>query len=451
MGAAKQVKSVPAIQRARRKRSENYLRAVVDASDDAIIGHDLHGTVLSWNKGAEKIYGYRAKEILGRSITVLIPAGHSTEFPDIMTRLQRGEHIENYETECVHKGGHLVEVSLTISPVKNTGGLVVGASVVARDITEHRDVQNTILGLRALVEASDDAIIGKTMDGTIISWNKGAEKIYGYSAEEILGRSISVLMPAGYPEEFPNIMTRLQRGEHIEKYETKRVHKNGHLIDVSVTISPVKNTGGLVVGASVIARDITVQKQAAEALRLSEERFRIALKNAPVVVFSHDLKLRFTWVNSPHLFTPEEYIGRTDIEVFGVEDGTPLMAIKEKVLRAGIEAHTEVSVTVRGKRHYFDLVVEPLHDFNGRLVGLLCSAIDITSLKETIARLQQALDEVQLLKGLLPICASCKRIKDEHETWQVMESYITAHSGAKFSHGICPECMRKLYPEHCSR
>jgi PAS domain S-box-containing protein len=244
-------------------------------------------------------------------------------------------------------------------------------------------------------------------------------------------------------------MARLGRGEHIEKYETKRIHKDGHPIDISVTISPVNGRDGKVVGASIVARDITLQKQAAQALRLSEERFRIALKNAPVVVFSHDLKLRFTWVNSPHLFPPEEYIGRTDIEVFGAEDGKPLMAIKEEVLRTGIEAHTEVSVTVRGEKHYFDLVVEPLHDLSGRLVGLLCSAIDITSLKETIVRLQDALNEVQLLRGMLPICASCKRIKDEHETWQVMEAYISAHSEAKFSHSICPECMRKLYPEYC--
>ena len=106
---------------------------------------------------------------------------------------------------------------------------------------------------------------------------------------------------------------------------------------------------------------------------------------------------------------------------------------------------------LKGVRRYFDLVVKPLRDPRGKLVGLLCSAIDITSLKETIARLQQALDEVQLLKGLLPICASCKRIKDEHETWQVLEAYLQDHTEAKFTHGICPDCMRKLYPEYHSR
>jgi sigma-B regulation protein RsbU (phosphoserine phosphatase) len=197
---------------------------------------------------------------------------------------------------------------------------------VAKQVS--KKAPSTLLGLRALVEASDDGIIGKTVDGTIVSWNKGAEKIYGYQAEEIVGQPISVLIPPGHPNEFPEIMMRLRRGEHIEKYETTRIHKDGHTIDVSVTISPVTTRGGMVVGASVVARDITEQK-------------------------------------------------------------------------------------------------------------------------ETIVKLQRALDEIQVLRGLLSICANCKRIKDEHERWQVLEVYIQAHSGAKFSHGICPECMRKLYPEYC--
>jgi sigma-B regulation protein RsbU (phosphoserine phosphatase) len=161
MGAAKQVKSDHAIQNVRRYRSETYLRALIEASDDAIIGHDLHGTVLSWNKGAENIYGYKAEEILGQSVALLIPPRHPTEFPEIMIRLQRGEHIAKYETEHIDKDGHPIDVSLTISPVKSKSGIVVGASVVARDTTDHREAQTTILGLRALVEASDDAIIGK--------------------------------------------------------------------------------------------------------------------------------------------------------------------------------------------------------------------------------------------------------------------------------------------------
>jgi PAS domain S-box-containing protein len=244
-------------------------------------------------------------------------------------------------------------------------------------------------------------------------------------------------------------MTRLRRGEHIPTFETTRIHKDGHPIDASVTISPVKCRGGVVVGAIAVARDITKQKKTEEALRISEERFRVALRSAPVVVFSHDLQLRYTWMSSPNFpVKPENYLGRTDTEVFEGEEGVRLTAIKEEVLRTGVESHTEVTVTLQGKMHYFDLVAQPLTDPRGKLLGLLCSAIDITSLKETIVKLQQALNDVQVMRGLLPTCASCKKIKDERGEWQHMEVYIQAHSEAKFTHGVCPTCLKNLYPDY---
>jgi PAS domain S-box-containing protein len=319
-------------------------------------------------------------------------------------------------------------------------------STTIRDIERKRTKK---LDLTALIEASDDAIIGKTLDGTIVSWNKGAEKIYGYKADEILGRPISVLIPPGQPDELPAIMKRLRRGQHIKSYETTRVHKDGHFVEVSVTISPVKNKAGTIVGACVVARDITRHKQTEAALRLSEERFGVALKKALVVVFSHDLHLRYTWINSPVLgWARQDYIGHTDAEIVGGEEGARLTAIKQEVLRTGVGSHTEVTVTFEGVMHHFDLVVEPLRDLKGTLLGLICSAIETTPWKDLIAKLQKALDEVKLLSGLLSICASCKRIRDEHNIWHPLESYIQAHSEAKFSHGLCPECLRKLYPDY---
>ena len=321
--------------------------------------------------------------------------------------------------------------------------LVLGAT---RNIERKRSEE---LYLTAIVQASDDAIIGKTLDGTIVTWNKGAEKIYGYKSEEIVGHPISVLVPPGKPDELPGIMKQLRRGQHIESYETTRVHKDGHLIDIALTVSPVKDEAGNVVGASAIARDISKHKQAEAALRLSEERFRVALKGAPVIVFTQDLQLRYTWINSPALaWDRQDYVGKTDAEILGDQEAARLTAIKQEVLRAGVGSRTEVSVAFEGMMHYFDLIVEPLRDAGGTLLGLICSATDITSSKNLTARLQEVLDQVNLLRGLLSICASCKRIKDEHENWQPLESYIQAHSEAKFTHGLCPECFRKLYPDY---
>jgi PAS domain S-box-containing protein len=348
MGVAKSLKSSRIQKVPRKPLKELGLRALVDACDHAIIGTDANGIIVSWNKGAEKICGYKAEEALGRSISILIPPDHPDELPEIMTRLRRGEHIATFETTRIHKDGHPIDLSISISPVIGRGDVVVGASVVAHDITQHKATQNALIDLRALVDASDDAIIGKTADGTIVSWNTGAEKVYGYKSEEALGRSISILIPPDHPDELPEIMTRLRRGEHIATFETTRIHKDGHPIDVSVTISPVKGRGGVVVGATAVARDITKQKETEEALRISEERFRVALRSAPVVVFSHDLQLRYTWMSSPNFpVRPENYLGRTDTEVFEGEEGACLTAIKEEVLRTGVESHTEVTVTLQ--------------------------------------------------------------------------------------------------------
>ena len=154
----------------------------------------------------------------------------------------------------------------------------------------------------------------------------------------------------------------------------------------------------------------------------------------------------------------QDCLGQTDAEIVGGEEGARLTAIKREVLRTGRGARTEAEVTVEGEKYYFDLVAEPLRDANGTILGLTCSATDITPTKKSllererlIAKLQEALEEVKLLSGLLSICASCKRITNERGDWEPLESYLQTHSQAKFSHGVCPDCLRKLYPEYYSK
>ena len=332
---------------------------------------------------------------------------------------------------------------------------MIGASVIARDITERKRAEDLASHLASIVEASDDAIFACSLDGIVVSWNSGAERLFGYTAEEVIGRPVTLLVPPDRADELGWIMKGLRRGKRIEHYETTRVRKDGHRIEISVTVSPVKNKAGAVVGASVIARDITDRKRVEMALRQSEERFRVALTNAPVVVFNQDRELRYTWINSPVLaWANQDYLGRTDAEILGGEEGARLTALKQEVLRSGRGARTEVAVTFQGENHYFDLVAEPLRDCEGTLLGLTCSATDITPTKKSllereglIAKLQEALEEVKLLSGLLSICASCKKITNERGDWEPMESYLQTHSQAKFSHGMCPDCLRKLYPE----
>src|SRR5260370_27932668 len=164
----------------------------------------------------------------------------------------------------------------------------MGDCVVGGDRAEGKGAEGLGSELGSIVEASDDGIFVSSLDGTIVSWNSGAERLLGYTAEEVVGRPVALLVPPDRADELGWIMKALRRGKHIEHYETTQVHKDGHRIDISVTLSPVKNKAGTVVGASVIARDITDRKRIEMALRQGEERFRVALKTAPVRRFNQD-------------------------------------------------------------------------------------------------------------------------------------------------------------------
>jgi PAS domain S-box-containing protein len=248
----------------RAERDQLFLGSIVSSAEDAIVSKDLQGIVTSWNTAAERIFGYSAAEMIGQSITRLIPPDHVDEEMHILERIRRGEGIANYESQRVRKDGRLIDVSLTISPVKDRMGRVIGASKIARDISERRRWRSAELAesfLGALFESAEDAIISKDLEGLVTSWNPAAETLYGYRAEEMIGKPISLLIPSNHPDEEPRIWEHIRRGERINHYETSRVRKDGKVIEVSLTVSPIKDSLGRVIGASKIARDITERKR----------------------------------------------------------------------------------------------------------------------------------------------------------------------------------------------
>jgi PAS domain S-box-containing protein len=300
------------------------LADVVESSDDAIITKSLEGTIISWNKGAKYIYGYSAEEVLGKPISILEPPEFSRETEKLINKIKNGKKIDHYETLRLKKDGNLINVSITLSPVFDTSGDLVAISTIARDITEHKlaekqkqklleevqqfneelevsneelqatteelqvsneelrntteelqitneELKDTTEELQAanekiqrfadIIESSDDAVITKSLEGTIIGWNKGAEYIYGYSAREIFGKPISILEPSKLGHETEILMDKIKSGERIDHYETLRLRKDGTLINVSVTLSPVFDTSGKLVAISAISRDTTKRKK----------------------------------------------------------------------------------------------------------------------------------------------------------------------------------------------
>ncbi|HWQ52923.1 MAG TPA: PAS domain S-box protein [Bryobacteraceae bacterium] len=253
------------------ERASAFLAAIVTSSGDAIIGKNLDGIVQSWNAGAQRLYGYSAEEMVGKSMTVLLPPDRPEEESDILARIRRGQSIDNLETVRLRRDGRQVHISLTISPIRDQSGTVIGASHIARDITDQVRFEETAARLAAIVESSEDAIISKDLDGTILTWNTGAERVYGYTVAEAEGKSVSMLLPEDRLDEETGILERLKRGERVEHFETVRLRKGGERIDVSLTISPIRDSHGVVRGASHVARDITARKAFEAELRHTQK------------------------------------------------------------------------------------------------------------------------------------------------------------------------------------
>src|SRR6185437_6443192 len=266
--------------------AKDFLAAIIASSDDAIVSKDLNGIVSSWNAGASRIFGYEAQEMIGESILRLIPPDLHHEEDFILGKIRAGERIEHFETIRVRKNGERFPVSVTISPVRDGSGTIIGASKIARDISERLREDESRFRLAALVDSADDAIISKDLNGIITSWNNGARRLFGYQAAEIIGQPIFRLIPENLHHEEDEILRKLKSGEKIEHYETIRIHKSGESREVSVTISPIRNSHGQVIGASKIARDISDRKKVE---RMAVQAEKLATTGRMAAAIAHEI------------------------------------------------------------------------------------------------------------------------------------------------------------------
>ena len=236
--------------------------AIVRYSHEAITSIDLNGTLTSWNPAAERLYGYSSREAIGADTSLLMPQDRAGEEGALLAKVKDGVAVDNFETMRVRKDRTVFPASVSLAPVRDDDGAVVGATVVVRDVTEQRKTFQAAQRLAAIVESSDDAIIGKTLDGVITTWNAAAARMYGYSGQEIVGKPVELLIPKDRPEEIKDILAKVKAGQRIEHFETERVSKDGTVFPVSLTVSPIRDPEGAVVGASTIAHDVTELRQA---------------------------------------------------------------------------------------------------------------------------------------------------------------------------------------------
>ena len=273
--------------------SENRYRRLFEASKDGILMVDPRtGTITDANPFMTELLGYTREQLLGQELW-RIGLFRDREANLEALRELREKYVLRYETVPLHtKDGQRRQVEFVSTLDQANGHSVIQCNL--RDITERKRAEEALLHLAAIVESSDDAILGKNLEGIITSWNAAAERMYGYSAEEIVGQPVTLLFAPDRQDEFTQIMARIRRGERVDHYETVRVRKDGTRLTVSVTISPIKDSTGTIIGASAIARDITEHKRL-------EAKFRRLFDSNLIGVFVADFAGTFLDANDAFL------------------------------------------------------------------------------------------------------------------------------------------------------
>ncbi|MGC2082508.1 MAG: PAS domain S-box protein [Bradyrhizobium sp.] len=246
--------------------SSTYLAAIVASSADAILGTTRDGTIRSWNAACERLFGRTSQEMIGQSVLEIVPGELWNEEQTTLGRAASGASIENYETVRLMADGRPIEVAITLSPIRDAFDVVIGVSSVIRDIGEKKQAERGAAMLAAIITSTTDGVVSKTLDGIITSWNKSAERILGFTEADMLNTSIRRIIPADRQAEEDRILATVLAGDIIDNFETVRIRNDGTLIDVAVTVSPVRDASGRIVGASKIVRDITDKRQTRDQL-----------------------------------------------------------------------------------------------------------------------------------------------------------------------------------------
>ena len=343
-----------------RKQVEESLQllnsAVLQSKESVLITDaqlDLPGPrILFVNPAFTSMTGYTAEEVIGKTPRIL--QGPRTDRRVLQRLRENLEKRESFEGETINyrKDGSEFILEWQIAPIRNAGGETTHFVAIQRDITERHRARIAASRLAAIVDSSNDAIIGKGLEGLVSSWNTGAERIFGYTASEIVGTSILRLVPADRHDEELQIMEKVRQGKSVEHFETLRRTKDGRLIDISVTVSPIKDAAGGIIGIAKVARDITERKRANEALLTSEQRFKTLFDQAAVGVALSDVTTgRFAQVNQRFAeflgYSREELVNLTVAAITHSHEGAHELDAMQRLKAGTIREYTREKRYVR--------------------------------------------------------------------------------------------------------
>ncbi|MDD5712672.1 MAG: PAS domain S-box protein, partial [Smithellaceae bacterium] len=380
------------------KRANIYNRNLIESNLDPIIVLDLQGKITDVNSAMEEITGHSRADLVGSDLAsdkyFTSPERIGKAYGEV---LEEGE-IRDFDVELRNANGRATPVVINGSVYRDEAGEVVGLFIAARDITERIKAEETRARLAAIVENSDDAILAETLEGTIVSWNRGAEKMYGYTHEEIVGKSLAALIPPDNQQEFNYIIAKMQRGERIEHYETRRLRKDGKVIYASLTISPTQDAAGNVTGYAAIARDITDRILMEQAVKAASAYNRSLIETSldPFVIVDPDGKI--TDVNAMMTeitgVTREMLIG-SEVSQYFTEPEKAAAGLKNVYQKKKVR---DLELVFRHRQGHetpvlFNATV--YNDERGNVAGLFAIARDVTQTRRMEQEIRQAMDELQ--------------------------------------------------------
>ncbi|MBD2463466.1 PAS domain S-box protein [Oscillatoria sp. FACHB-1407] len=392
---------------------------ILEIASDAIISVDAHQHITLFNKGAEHIFGYSSEEVLGQPLSLLMPDRFAhVHHQHVDQYAQTGNTRQMAERGAIfgrRKDGSEFPAEASISKLTLNGEAIF--TTFLRDITERQQSETAMARLAAIVESSEDAIVGKSLDGIITSWNAGAERIFGYTAEEMVGQPLTTLIPEGYLNEESQILARIRRGERIKHYDTKRLTKGGTLIDLSINISPIKDAQGNIIGASKIARDISERvrldaerKQTEIALRQSEEKFRMAIDFTYNWEYWQSPDGAFIYI-SPSCeritgYTPAEFIADPSLLHAIVHPGDRSILNRHFCHNAITADHIDYRIiTKTGETCWISHICQPVFNSTGQFLGTRASNRDISEQKQAELALQESEARFQAFMNHSPTAA----------------------------------------------
>jgi PAS domain S-box-containing protein len=381
------------------QRERESLQTTFRSIGDAVVVTDAQGRVTYLNPVAERLTGWSLEEATGVPLDAVF----------CIVNEQSRQPVENPVEKVLRLGGIVGLANHTIliardgtewpiddsaAPIRDDRDTLCGVVLVFRDITERRRAEEARRHLAAIVESSEDAVIGKTLDGVITSWNAAAQRLYGYSPQEAVGQPISLIVPPEREEELSAILQRLRRGERIEHHETIRRCKDGRRVPISVTISPIRDGADRIVGASAIARDISERLRAEEALREGEEQLRIVTASVPVALCRCDREGRYRFVNQAYAdrfgMQPKEFVGRRYQDVLSAEVSESIEPHVKAVLE-GRRIEFEVAAPDRrlGERIVHAAYV-PDRNVSGDVDGWIAVISDVTERRQVENALRES-------------------------------------------------------------